>query len=108
MLKLTELNRDEIAKILANSTLPANQAISIINLLNGLEKVEESSMRDVSTFVWKEKMLADMSLEEVEKFYTEISKKAVTQRDEDDLKDFSKYLDVRRAIIEKLESSEKK
>jgi len=41
MLKLDEKIRDEIVKAIANSTLPTNQGIQIINVLNGLEKVED-------------------------------------------------------------------
>ncbi len=41
MLKLREEIRDEIVKVVANSLLPTNQGIRIINVLNSLEKVPE-------------------------------------------------------------------
>ena len=40
-LKLTEQMRDAIVKIIAESNLPTNQGIGIINALNNLEKIEE-------------------------------------------------------------------
>ena len=43
MLKLREETRDEIVKVIANSVLPTNLGIQVINILNGLEKIEEKS-----------------------------------------------------------------
>lgn len=40
MLKIKEEVRDEIVKAVANSNIPTNIGIQIINVLNSLEKVE--------------------------------------------------------------------
>ena len=41
MLKLREEIRDEIVRIIANSVLPTNLGIRVIDILNALEKIEE-------------------------------------------------------------------
>lgn len=46
MLKLKEEIRDEIVKIVANSSIPTKDGVAIINELNRLEKIEKLPTKD--------------------------------------------------------------
>lgn len=41
MLQISEQTRDEIVKAIANSQIPTNQGVAIINALNTLKPIEK-------------------------------------------------------------------
>lgn len=45
MLKIDEKMRDEIVKIIAESVMPTNQGLGIIQALNKLEVIEETKTK---------------------------------------------------------------